>query len=197
MVGKSIFQYYFLQILTIVPLAFFTTTAYGVFSFIRLARKWPKLMQHWEFVEAILPPYRTYEERKVLGRKIRNVSVIVLSVSNQHWSVWTVKLGQCSRSSLKPMKTMIKIALFRFVCHLNYHEHTKEIHERPSERYNYIKPFAEDGLPPCELSQSENKRNLNIEQCFQWIIIFAQSFHYYWHHVHNMFNCQNRKKAFS
>lgn len=35
---------------SVVPLTFFTTTAYGVFSFILLARKWPKIMQHWEFV---------------------------------------------------------------------------------------------------------------------------------------------------
>lgn len=38
-------------------------------------------MQHWEFVEAVLPPYRTIEEKKMLSRKIRNVSVIVLSVA--------------------------------------------------------------------------------------------------------------------
>lgn len=64
-----------------VPIAFFTTTAYGVFTFILLARKWPKLMQHWEFVEAILPPYKSYEERKRLAHDIRKVSAIVLSVA--------------------------------------------------------------------------------------------------------------------
>lgn len=57
------------------------TTAYGVLSFILLARKWPKLMQHWEFVEAILPPYRSAEQKKQLSRKIKTVSCIVLSVA--------------------------------------------------------------------------------------------------------------------
>lgn len=65
----------------VVPLAFFATTAYGVFNFILLARKWPKLMQRWESVESILPPYTTNEEKKRLGRKIRTISTIVLSVA--------------------------------------------------------------------------------------------------------------------
>lgn len=38
-------------------------------------------MQHWEFVEAILPPYRSYEERKRLAHDIRKISAIVLSVA--------------------------------------------------------------------------------------------------------------------
>lgn len=38
-------------------------------------------MQHWEFVEAILPPYKSYEERKRLAHDIRKVSAIVLSVA--------------------------------------------------------------------------------------------------------------------
>lgn len=63
------------------PLAFFSATAYGVFNFIQLARNWPVLMQQWEFVEAILPPYRSYEEKKMLGRTIRKVSWTVLSVA--------------------------------------------------------------------------------------------------------------------
>lgn len=64
-----------------VPLAFFTTTAYGVFSFIKLAKKWPKILQHWEFVEAVIPPYKTYGERRMLDRRIRTVSWTVLSVA--------------------------------------------------------------------------------------------------------------------
>lgn len=65
----------------VVPLAFFSTTAYGVLSFIILARKWPKLMQHWEFVEAILPPYKTNNQRKILVHDIRKISTIVLFVA--------------------------------------------------------------------------------------------------------------------
>lgn len=68
-------------ILKTVPITFFTTTAYGVFSFILLARKWPKLMQHWEFVEAILPPYKTLAQKKQMAREIHMISFIVLSVA--------------------------------------------------------------------------------------------------------------------
>lgn len=38
-------------------------------------------MQHWEFVEAILPPYRTVAQRKQLAREIHKISFIVLSVA--------------------------------------------------------------------------------------------------------------------
>ncbi|XP_055326853.1 gustatory receptor for sugar taste 64f-like [Sitodiplosis mosellana] len=70
---------------SVVPLTFFTTTAYGVFSFIRLARKWPKLMQHWEFVEAILPPYRSFDEKKLLGLEhiLNMVSIIMEALSKK------------------------------------------------------------------------------------------------------------------
>lgn len=64
-----------------VPLAFFSTTAYGVLNFILLARKWPKLMQHWESVESALPPYTKAAQKERLGRKIRTLSAIVLSVA--------------------------------------------------------------------------------------------------------------------
>lgn len=46
-----------------------------------LARKWPKLMQHWEFVEVVLPPYKTNDQRKRLAHDIRKISSIVLSVA--------------------------------------------------------------------------------------------------------------------
>lgn len=64
-----------------VPLAFFSTTAYGVLNFILLARKWPALMQHWESVESALPPYTKNAQKKRLGRKIRTISIVVLSVA--------------------------------------------------------------------------------------------------------------------
>lgn len=64
-----------------VPLAFFSTTAYGVLNFILLARKYPKLMQRWEIVESILPPYTANDKKRQLGRKIRTISIIVLSVA--------------------------------------------------------------------------------------------------------------------
>lgn len=38
-------------------------------------------MQHWEFVETVIPPYRTLEQKKQLSRKIRTISCVVLSVA--------------------------------------------------------------------------------------------------------------------
>lgn len=64
-----------------VPLVFFSTTAYGLLSFILLARKWPKLMQHWEFVESILPPFKTQTEKNQLAKHVRSIATIVISVA--------------------------------------------------------------------------------------------------------------------
>lgn len=57
------------------------TTTFGVFSFILLAQKWAKLMQHWEFVESILSPYTTNKEKNRLSGEIRKISIIVLFVA--------------------------------------------------------------------------------------------------------------------
>lgn len=38
-------------------------------------------MQQWEFVEAVLPPYRTHKEKGRLGRQVRNITWILLSVA--------------------------------------------------------------------------------------------------------------------
>ena len=112
---------------------------------IRRTIQYPSDVHFRKKTTALNDEYLSYKREKHL--------LLCLSyVSDRHWSVWTVMLNQYSRPSLKSIKTMIKIAFIWFICHFNGYLHTKEIHERPSERYNYIKPLAQDSLPPCELS---------------------------------------------
>lgn len=65
----------------IVPVIFYVSVLYIRFSFGRLARNWPELMQHWERVENALPAYNTQAERQRLAYRIKMLSITVLTLS--------------------------------------------------------------------------------------------------------------------
>lgn len=45
-----------------------------------LATKWPRMMKHWESVEAKMPKYRSPEEKGRLARHVKMLSVISISI---------------------------------------------------------------------------------------------------------------------
>lgn len=49
-----------------------------MFCFGILSKKWPKLMQRWESVEAILPKYRNQKEKQKLANHLKKLALIVL-----------------------------------------------------------------------------------------------------------------------
>lgn len=63
-----------------VGVAFFSTTALGVCRFILIARQWPRLMQQWEFVEAILAKLRKHKTDRQLAVQIQIISFITIAV---------------------------------------------------------------------------------------------------------------------
>lgn len=60
---------------------FYGSAVYGLFCFGVLARKWPKLMQRWESVEAILPKFRDPKDKWKLARQLKIMASIVLICS--------------------------------------------------------------------------------------------------------------------
>lgn len=61
-----------------VPVVFYGSSVYGIFCFIQLAQKWPRIMRRWETIEAKMPPHRTQAEKRQLARRIKMLAFTVL-----------------------------------------------------------------------------------------------------------------------
>lgn len=60
---------------------FWLSTSFAIISFIRLAKRWPRLMKQWEAVERQLPAYSTQAERGRLAYDIKMITIVVLTLS--------------------------------------------------------------------------------------------------------------------
>lgn len=60
---------------------FFGSNAYCMFRFIKLAQKWPELMQHWESVDSKLPKWRSEREKGKFAVQIKWTAAVVLLCS--------------------------------------------------------------------------------------------------------------------
>lgn len=70
-----------------VNVVFYGSAVYGMYCFGALARKWPKLMQRWEEIEAILPMYRNTNEREKLSRHLK-------------WLTFSVFMGSLGKTAM-------------------------------------------------------------------------------------------------
>lgn len=61
-----------------VQLVFYGSGVYGMFCFMVLARKWPKLMRRWESIESKMPAYRTQMEKRQLAHHLKILAFVVL-----------------------------------------------------------------------------------------------------------------------
>lgn len=60
---------------------FYSYNLYGMYCFIRVAQKWPVLMQKWFNVEQLLPQSSNIIERGKLANKIKLISILVITLS--------------------------------------------------------------------------------------------------------------------
>lgn len=63
------------------PLVFYGSAAYAMFSFGVLATKWPKLMINWELIEAKMPKYRSPRDKRKLAHKLKILAFVVMMSS--------------------------------------------------------------------------------------------------------------------
>lgn len=70
-----------IEFIKFVPVIFYTSNTYIVLAFIILARRWPGLMVKWLRVENGLPKYATLKERRRLSKKIKMVSIVIMTLS--------------------------------------------------------------------------------------------------------------------
>lgn len=61
-----------------VPLVFYGSVVYGMFCFLVLAKKWPKIMRRWESVESKMPKHRTQKDKKKLAHHLKILAFVVL-----------------------------------------------------------------------------------------------------------------------
>lgn len=74
--------------LSAVNVVFYGSGVYGIFCFGILAKKWPKIMQRWQSIEAILPKYRDQNEKNKLSYHIKMLTIVVLmSALGKHLSI--------------------------------------------------------------------------------------------------------------
>lgn len=60
---------------------FYSYNLYGMYRFLLLARKWPKLMQSWYDAEQTLPQMGNVVDRGALAWKIKMISLLVITMS--------------------------------------------------------------------------------------------------------------------
>lgn len=60
---------------------FYSYNLYGMYRFLLLARKWPKLMQSWYDAEQTLPQLGNVVDRGALAWKIKLISLLVITMS--------------------------------------------------------------------------------------------------------------------
>lgn len=64
-----------------VPVVFYGSIVFAMFSFERLAFQWPELMQQWHSIESKLPAYKTERERSRLSYRIKMITLVVMLLS--------------------------------------------------------------------------------------------------------------------
>lgn len=56
-------------------------SASGSFLFLRLATKWPELMQQWELIDAEMPKWRHPKQYRLLAFRVRLLIVLILTMA--------------------------------------------------------------------------------------------------------------------
>ncbi|XP_055326851.1 gustatory receptor for sugar taste 64f-like [Sitodiplosis mosellana] len=106
-----------------IAVIFYGSAVYGIFCFIQLAPKWPRIMRRWESVEAKMPQYRTQAGKRQLARRIKMISIIILMTSLVEHALNMISIVHYAQTCLdpdKPIKEFFRVQLSQMYTFLPY-----------------------------------------------------------------------------
>ncbi|XP_055326852.1 gustatory receptor for sugar taste 64f-like [Sitodiplosis mosellana] len=95
----------------------------GRIQFDRVATKWPRVMRHWETIEAKMPKYRNKREKAKLAHHVKMLSFVVLMCSFVEHSLTIFSTVHYSKYCLRqedPFKELLKTQLSQLFAFLPY-----------------------------------------------------------------------------